>query len=449
MNPDPSSYTVSIHYDRRLYRQDIAGSIAHARMLAKQGIITSDEAEALCDGLAAIGVEIETGEFPWRPDLEDIHMNIEARLKDKVGPVAGKLHTARSRNDQVALDMRLYTKETSQKAIKGITKLQEALLDRAEEHKALVMPGYTHLQRAQPVLLAHHLLAYFEMLQRDRVRFQQCHTAADVLPLGSGALAGVPYPLDREFVAKELGFSSISANSMDAVSDRDFLVQYQSAAAICMMHLSRLAEELVLWSSQEFGFVTLDAQYTTGSSIMPQKRNPDFAELGRGKTGRVYGHLMGILTTLKGLPLTYNRDLQEDKEGFFDTVDTLLSTLEAFAGMIATMTIITQRMEAAAQIGNLLATDLADYLVGRGMPFREAHGVLRQASDYARSQGKEVHHLTLEEYQRFSDLFDADVLKISLQGSVEARDVPGGTSPRRVEEAIKGARVQLEACDDI
>ncbi|MEE9261540.1 MAG: argininosuccinate lyase, partial [Dehalococcoidia bacterium] len=301
MNPDPSSYTVSIHYDRRLYRQDIAGSIAHARMLAKQGIITSDEAEALCDGLAAIGVEIEMGEFPWRPDLEDIHMNIEARLKEKVGPVAGKLHTARSRNDQVALDMRLYTKEASQKAIKGITKLQEALLNRAEEHKALVMPGYTHLQRAQPVLLAHHLLAYFEMLQRDRVRFQQCHATADVLPLGSGALAGVPYPLDREFVAKELGFSSISANSMDAVSDRDFLVQYQSAAAICMMHLSRLAEELVLWSSQEFGFVTLDAQYTTGSSIMPQKRNPDFAELARGKTGRVYGHLMGLLTTLKAL----------------------------------------------------------------------------------------------------------------------------------------------------
>ena len=443
-----NEYTVSIHYDRRLYREDIAGSVAHARMLAKQGIIATEEAEAISAGLESIRKEIETGKFPWRPELEDIHMNIESRLREKIGPAAGKLHTARSRNDQVATDMRLYTMGACQRASKAEADLQWVLLNRAEEYAEVIMPGYTHLQRAQPVLLAHHLLAYFQMLQRDRERFRQCHAAAAVLPLGSGALAGAPYPLDREFVAKELGFDSISENSMDAVSDRDFLVDYHTAAATCMMHLSRLGEELVLWSSQEFSFITLAPQYTTGSSIMPQKRNPDFAEIGRGKTGRVYGHLMGILTTLKGLPLTYNRDMQEDKEGFFDTVDTLLSTLDAFTGMIGTMTVNSQRMEEASQRGNMLATDLADYLVGRGMSFRDAHGVLRQASDYARSQGKEVHQFTLEEYRRFSDLFNEDVLKISIAGSVESRDVPGGTAPRRVQAAIQNARNQMEAWDD-
>ena len=443
-----NEYTVSIHYDRRLYREDIAGSMAHARMLAKQGIIATEEAEAICDGLESIREEIKTGKFPWRPELEDIHMNIEARLREKIGPAAGKLHTARSRNDQVATDMRLYTMGACQRASKAVSNLQGALLDRAQEYVGVIMPGYTHLQHAQPVLLAHHLLAYFQMLQRDRKRFRQCRRAAAVLPLGSGALAGAPYPLDREFVARELGFGGISENSMDAVSDRDFLVDYHAAAATCMMHLSKLGEEMVLWSSQEFSFITLAPQYTTGSSIMPQKRNPDFAEIGRGKTGRVYGHLMGILTTLKGLPLTYNRDMQEDKEGFFDTVDTLLSTLNAFSGMISTMTVDARRMEEASQHGNMLATDLADYLVDRGMSFRDAHGALRQASDYARSQGKEVHQFTLEEYRRFSDLFDQDVLKISLMGSVEGRDVPGGTAPRRVQEAIRHARKQMEAWDD-
>ena len=443
-----NEYTVSIHYDRRLYREDIAGSVAHARMLAKQGIIATEEAEAISAGLESIRKEIETGKFPWRPELEDIHMNIESRLREKIGPAAGKLHTARSRNDQVATDMRLHTMGACQRASKAAANLQWVLLNRAEEYAEVIMPGYTHLQRAQPVLLAHHLLAYYQMLQRDKDRFRQCHRAAAVLPLGSGALAGAPYPLDREFVAKELGFDSISENSMDAVSDRDFLVDYHTAAATCMMHLSRLGEELVLWSSQEFSFITLAPQYTTGSSIMPQKRNPDFAEIGRGKTGRVYGHLIGILTTLKGLPLTYNRDMQEDKEGFFDTVDTLLSTLDAFTGMIGTMTVNPQRMEEASQRGNMLATDLADYLVGRGMSFRDAHGVLRQASDYARSQGKEVHQFTLEEYRRFSDLFNEDVLKISIAGSVESRDVPGGTAPRRVQAAIQNARKQMEAWDD-
>ena len=441
-------YTVSIHYDRRLYREDIRGSIAHAQMLAKQGIITDDDANAIRRGLLDIQQEIEAETFPWRPELEDIHMNVEARLKEKIGDVAGKLHTARSRNDQVATDVRLYAMKTCDEAIMHTTELQQALVQQAEKHTDTIMPGYTHLQRAQPVLLAHHLLAYFHMLQRDKQRFQQCRDSAAVLPLGSGALAGLPYPLDRQFVANELGFDDISPNSMDAVADRDFLLEFHAAAAICMMHLSRLGEEIVLWSSQEFAFITLAEQYATGSSIMPQKRNPDFAEIGRGKTGRVYGHLLALLTTLKGLPLTYNRDLQEDKEGFFDTVDTLLSTLQVFAGMIGTMTVNADRMYDAAQTGNMLATDLADYLVARGMPFREAHGVLREASSYARENAKEVHQLTLEEYRRFSPLFDENVLKITLEGSVESRDLPGGSAPNRVGDALREAQIILETADD-
>ena len=441
-------YTVSIHYDRRLYREDIRGSIAHAQMLAKQGIITDDDANAIRRGLLDIQQEIEAETFPWRPELEDIHMNVEARLKEKIGDVAGKLHTARSRNDQVATDVRLYAMKTCDEAVECATKLQLALLHQARQHASTIMPGYTHLQRAQPVLLAHHLLAYFHMLQRDKQRFQQCRRAAAVLPLGSGALAGLPYPLDRQSVANELGFDDISPNSMDAVADRDFLLEFHAAAAICMMHLSRLGEEIVLWSSQEFAFITLAEQYATGSSIMPQKRNPDFAEIGRGKTGRVYGHLLALLTTLKGLPLTYNRDLQEDKEGFFDTVDTLLSTLQVFAGMIDTMTVNADRMYDAAQTGNMLATDLADYLVARGMPFREAHGVLREASSYARENAKEVHQLTLEEYRRFSPLFDENVLNITLEGSVESRDLPGGSAPNRVCDALREAQIILETADD-
>jgi len=441
---DKSSYTASIGFDRRLYRQDIAGSIAHARMLARCGIINDKEAELIIMGLTAIREEIAEGSFPWKEELEDIHMNVEARLHEKIGPVAGKLHTARSRNDQIALDMRLYTKEAIQEALRGIQGLQRALLDAAEANKAVIMPGYTHLQRAQPVLFAHHLLAYFQMLQRDAGRFDDCLRRTDVLPLGSGALAGVPYPIDREFVARELGFSRIGENSMDVVSDRDFFVEFQAAAATCMMHLSRLAEELVLWSSQEFGFVTLDEAYLGGSSIMPQKRNPDFAELARGKTGRVYGHLLGLLTVLKGLPLTYTGDLQEDKEGFFDTVDTLLSTLEVFAGMIRTMRVNADRMRQAARDSYVLATDVADYLVRKGMAFRQAHGVVGELSRYAREQGKYLHELTLEEYRRFSERFEHDVFDITLESSVAARDVPGGTAPGRVEEALKAARSLLE-----
>ena len=444
MKEVPTSYSTSIHYDRRLYKQDIAGSIAHARMLAKQKIISRDDADAIVRGLDAVRLEIEAGAFPWREELEDIHMNIEQRLSDTIGDVAGKLHTARSRNDQVALDIRMYAKEAISEVLGAVNQLQDALVKQAEANAELVMPGYTHLQRAQPVLFAHHMLAYFQMLARDSQRFHGAYQSADVLPLGSGALAGVPYPIDREFVARELGFGSVSANSMDAVADRDFLLDFQSAASICMVHLSRLAEEVIIWSSEEFAFVRLSDQYTTGSSMMPQKRNPDFAELGRAKTGRVIGHLMGLLTVLKGLPLTYNRDLQEDKEGFFDTFDTLLSTLQVFAGMISSLRLNPDQMREAAMGGYLLATDIADYLVRKGMPFREAHGVVARLSVHAAQEGKGFNQLSLDTYRGFSDLFDQDVLSITADTSVAARDVPGGTAPGQVKRAIDDAKARLE-----
>ena len=442
-----SRYTVSIHYDRRLYNQDIAGSTAHARMLAKQGVISNDESEAISKGLEEIRSEIESDKFPWREELEDIHMNVERRLFDKIGDVAGKLHTARSRNDQVALDVRMFTKDAIREILAGILELRKALVGLAEANPKTVMPGYTHLQRAQPILFAHHILAYFEMFGRDAQRFQQAFVRADVLPLGSGALAGVPYPLDREYVAKELGFSAVSKNSMDAVADRDFLLDFQMASATCMMHLSRMSEELILWSSDEFAFIRLSDEYTTGSSIMPQKRNPDFAELARGKTGRVYGHLMGMLTLLKGLPMTYNRDMQEDKEGFFDTFDTLLDTLTIFADMLPQMTVNDVRMRSAAQNSYLLATDVADYLVAKGMPFREAHGVVNRMSEYAFEQGKFLHQLSLAEYKKFSDVFEQDVFDISVESSVETRNVQGGTSFEQVAKAVKEARANLESSD--
>ena len=438
-----SAYTVSIHYDRRLFRQDIAGSIAHARMLAKQGIIDDDDATAITNGLQEILQEIEDGSFEWRPELEDIHMNVESRLHEKIGEAAGRLHTARSRNDQIALDIRMFVKDAINEVIDAIHDLRLSLVLQSEANITAVMPGYTHVQRAQPVLFAHHMLAYFEMLGRDADRFQQAYERADVLPLGSGALAGLPYPIDREFVARELGFSRISRNSMDAVADRDFLLDFQSAAAICMMHLSRMAEELVLWSSDEFSFVRLSDEYTTGSSIMPQKRNPDFAELARGKTGRVFGGLMALLTLMKGLPLTYNRDMQEDKEGFFDTFDTLLATLAIFADMIEKMQIVPERMREAAQGSYVLATDIADYLVDKGMPFREAHGVVARLSEYAGGRGVQFEELSLDEYRSFSDLFDEEVLAISVDSSVGARNVPGGTAFSRVKQAVVEAKSQL------
>ena len=434
------NYAASIPFDRRLYRQDIEESIAHARMLAKQGIIAGSEAVAIIKGLNSIRKEIERGKFQFKTGLEDIHMNIEARLFEKIGEVAGKLHTARSRNDQMALDMRLFVKEEIGKTIDKIQALQASLVELAEANKGVIMPGYTHLQQAQPVLLAHHLLAYFEMFQRDKERFQDCLRRTDVLPLGSGALAGVPYPIDREFLARQLGFSKVSSNSLDAVSDRDFVIEYEAAAAIVMMHLSRLAEELILWSSSEFGFIEIGGAFTTGSSIMPQKKNPDVAELARGKTGRVYGNLMGILTTMKSLPLAYNRDMQEDKEGLFDTVDTLQTSLEVFAGLVKTIKINTERISQAMKTDYMLATDLADYLVKKGMPFREAHGVVAKLSKYALSKGRNLQELGRKEYKKFSTLFGGDVYKITPESSVAARNVAGGTAPKQVGKALRRAK---------
>ena len=439
-----SRFTVSLHYDRRLCRQDIAGSVAHARMLARQGIIAEEEAARLVEGLERIREAIEAETFPWREELEDVHMNIERRLYETVGDVAGKLHTARSRNDQVATDVRLYVKEVIDEALQAIHDLRAAFVQQASENLGVVMPGYTHVQRAQPVLFAHHMLAYFEMIGRDAERMRQARDSADTMPLGSGAMAGVPYPIDRESVARELGFGKISANSMDAVSDRDFLLDFHSAAAVCAMHLSRLAEELVLWSSDEFGFVRLDDRYTTGSSIMPQKRNPDFAEIARGKTGRVYGNLVGLLTTMKGLPLTYNRDMQEDKEGLFDTVDTLIPTLQVAEGMVSTMEVQAERMRTAVLNSYALATDVADYLVAKGLPFREAHGIVARLSSHAVESGKRLDELDLDTYRGFSDRFEEDVLSITVESSISARDVLGGTAPNRVEAAVEAAKAELE-----
>lgn len=428
---------MSLHYDKRLYKQDIAVSIAHAEMLAKQKIITASEAALIIDGLKLIHDDIESGSLVWNNDLEDIHMNIEANLFTKIGGIAGKLHTGRSRNDQIATDIRLYCKEVISETIRCIEKLQSSILSKATHTKNIIMPGYTHMQRAQPVLMAHHLMAYFHMFQRDKERFNNCYYTADVLPLGSGALAGVPYPIDRHYVADKLGFSRISDNSMDAVSDRDFLIDYHSSAATCMMHLSRFAEELILWSSQEFSFIKLSENHTTGSSIMPQKRNPDFAELARGRTGRVYGHLMSILTVLKGLPLTYNRDLQEDKEGFFDTVDTIIPTLSVFADMIDSLIVDEYRTEQAAMDGYILATDIADYLVNKGDSFRHAHGIVSQLVDIAISEGKNLNELSLNQYTNLSQLFSEDVLNLSPRQSIANRNVYGGTNQDMVSKSIE------------
>lgn len=445
MNLDSQNYTASIHYDKRLYDQDIVGSIAHVKMLARQDIVNGDDADKIEAALLEIKTEIEQGSFPWRVELEDIHMNIEARLFEKIGDIAGRLHTGRSRNDQVALDIRMYTKEMVDRTVELINELRLVLVTKAEENPRVVMPGYTHVQRAQPVLFAHHMLAYFEMFGRDVRRFKQVKHNADVMPLGSGAIAGVPYHIDRDWVAHHLGFESVSSNSMDAVADRDFLIDYQAASAVCMMHISRLGEELILWSSDEFKFARLDDDHTTGSSMMPQKRNPDFAEIARGKTGRVYGNLMSILTILKGLPLAYNRDMQEDKEGFFDTVDTLLLTTKVFTGMISKMLIYPERMRDAARGSYLLATDVADYLVDKGIPFREAHSIVADLSSYALEEGKHFDELSLDAYRRFSDVFGMDVFEITVDTSVADRDVIGGTAFGRVSIAIGAAKEELDS----
>ncbi len=437
-------YTVSVPFDKRLYRHDIAGSIAHARMLWKENIIPEKDAELIIMGLTSIREEIERGEFQFKEELEDIHMNIESRLIEKIGDVGAMLHTARSRNDQIALDMRLFTKEAIAETIDRFKSLQRAVLDLAEANKGVSMPGYTHLQRAQPVLFAHHLLAYFEMYQRDIERFQQCLERTDFMPLGSGALAGVPYPIDRSQVAKELGFTKVSANSIDAVSDRDFVLDYESAASIAMMHISRLAQEIVLWSTAEFGFIEIDDAFATGSSIMPQKKNPDVAELARGKTGRVYGHLVAMLTTMKGLPLSYNRDMQEDKEGLFDTVDTLNSTLEVLTAMIGSLRIKGERTHQAAGESYSLATDIADYLVKKGIPFRQAHALVGKLVRHAMENKKSLSELDITDYKKFSPKFEEDVKSITVESSLAARSVLGGTGPEQVQKALAAARRTLD-----
>ena len=439
-------YTASIHTDLVLYRHDIAGSRAHARMLAAQGIIPTETAEAIIDGIQQIEREIEAGELVIRLELEDIHMHVESRLAEIIGAErAGWLHTARSRNDQVALDLRMFVRDAIVQTAGAIRRVQVALLDLAERYVLAVLPGYTHLQHAQPVLLAHHLLAYFEMLDRDASRFIDAFDRTDVMPLGSAALAGATYPLDREAVAEELGFTRISTNSIDAVSDRDFLLEYLADAAICLVHISRLCEELVLWSSQEFGYMRFDDRYATGSSIMPQKRNPDVAELARGKTGRVIGNLTAVLTTLKGLPLAYNRDLQEDNPPLVDSVETVITTLHVLAGALLTAQMDADRMRASVESDPfILATDYADYLARKRLPFREAHHVIGALVKQCESTGVGLAALSLAQLQAAHPLFEADAVGMTVEQALAARDVPGGTAPVRVQKALAEARMRID-----
>jgi len=434
----------SVSFDRRLYRYDIQGSMAHARMLGRAGIIPAAEAGQIVVGLEAVLADIEAGRLVFSVEAEDVHMNIEQWLTARIGEVGKKLHTARSRNDQVALDIRLYLKEEI-RAVQGLLReLISSLLDLAEQHLDTVMPGYTHLQRAQPVTLAHHLMAYAQMFLRDLGRLEDCHRRTDVMPLGAGALAGATFPLDREYVAEQLGFGAISENSLDAVSDRDFAVEFTAAAALIMVHLSRFCEELILWCSAEFAFVELDDAYSTGSSMMPQKKNPDVAELIRGKTGRVCGDLQSLLVMLKGLPLAYNKDMQEDKEPLFDTVDTVKKCLLVFKPMVETIRVKKETMRKAAGSGFTNATDMADYLVRKGVPFREAHAVVGRSVLYCLRHGKSLEELAPEEYRHFSPVIEKDVYSaIAVDRCVEARRLPGGPAPESVKEAIVRARHRL------
>ena len=439
------AFNASIDFDRRLYAEDIEGSIAHAGMLAAQGIISTDDRDAVIAGLEAIRAEIEAGAFAFRLDREDIHLNIEAALIERVGDAGRRLHTARSRNDQVATDTRLHTRAACDAIVEALRALRVAFLDLAEREAGTAMPGYTHLQRAQPILLAHHLQAYEAMLARDTERFTQARARTNVLPLGAGALAGVTYPIDRAAVAQALGFEGVAENSLDAVSDRDFVVDVHAAAALAMVHLSRFAEEVILWATAEFGFLRLDDRYSTGSSIMPQKKNPDVAELTRGKSARVIGNLVQALTMLKGQPLAYNKDNQEDKESLFDTIDTLLVCLRVTTGMLPTMTFDRARMRAAASANFALATDIADYLAKKGVPFRDAHEAVGALVARCEREGRTFEDLTLEDYRLAHAAFDTDVLAIDLDVALAARDVPGGTAPARVTEARAAARARLAA----
>jgi len=440
-------YTASVDFDQRLAEADIAGSLAHARMLAAIGVLTAADLAAIERGLAAIRGEIERSEFVWSRDFEDVHLNIEKRLIALIGDAGKRLHTGRSRNDQVATDMRLYVRSAIDDLVTRIAALRRALLDLAEAHAATVMPGFTHLQVAQPVTFGHHLMAYDAMLARDAERFADCRARVNRLPLGSAALAGTGFPIERDRVARELGFDGLCENSLDAVSDRDFAIEFAAAAALTMMHLSRFAEELVLWSSPGFGFVRLADRFCTGSSIMPQKKNPDVPELVRGKSGRVFGDLVALLTIMKGQPLAYNKDNQEDKEPVFDIVDTLLPTLIIVTDLVAGgIEVDAGRMRAAAGTGYATATDLADYLVRKGVPFRDAHEAVAQAVRHAEARQVDLAQLPLDALQRFSPLIDDDVFSVlTLEGSVASRNRAGGTAPEQVREAIRAARAALDA----
>jgi argininosuccinate lyase len=438
------AYTESISYDWRLYRHDIQGSTAHARMLARQGLITEDERDAIMRGLAEIVEDIRSGRFDFRPELEDIHMNIEKALTDRIGAAGEKLHTARSRNDQVALDIRLYLRDECRKLDELLAEVQKAFARQARTCLGAVMPGYTHMQRAQPVLLSHHLLAYVEMFGRDRERIKDCAGRINIMPLGTAALAGTGLPIDREFVARELDFPAISANSMDTSADRDFALEFLFCLTTIQLHLSRMAEELVYWASKEFEFIDIGDRYCTGSSIMPQKKNPDIPELIRGKSGRVTGALVSLLMTVKGLPLTYNRDLQEDKEQIFDALDTVKASLSITAELLDNSRFNTDKMKAATRGGFMTATDIADYLVKKNMPFRQAHGVVGKIVALCQKRGIELDELELEELQQFSDLIEDDIFDVlSVEGSVDSRTSAGGTAGVRVQEALERAEQQL------
>lgn len=434
-------FTSSISFDSRMYREDIAGSIAHARMLARCGIIPQEDAEKIIEGLTGILADIEAGHFEFLVSLEDVHMNIEKRLTDRIGPVGGKLHTARSRNDQVALDTHMYLRRELADIAKLIVDLERAALETAEKYNKVIMPGYTHLQRAQPILFAHHMLAYVSMFARDFSRLAGVWERTDIMPLGAGALAGTTFPIDRHYVAEQLHFSNIYTNSMDAVSDRDYIMEFLSFASILMVHLSRISEEIILWSSTEYSFIELDDAHCTGSSIMPQKKNPDVAELVRGKTGRVFGHLMAMLTVAKGLPLAYNKDLQEDKEGLFDTIDTVKFSLTVYASMLRAMRVNEERMAQAVTKDFSNATDMADYLVKKGLPFRQAHEVVGKCVRYCIDHGKWLIDLSLDEFKQFSPLFESDILEaIKVETCVSARNSYGGTSYTQVGQQVETVR---------
>ncbi|BDD89169.1 argininosuccinate lyase [Desulfofustis limnaeus] len=438
------AFSASIHYDSRLYHYDIAGSKAHATMLAENGLLTKDEVADIIAGLAGIEADIEAGTFVFRRELEDIHMNIEKALAERIGPAGAKLHAARSRNDQIALDLRLYLRDQCDRLTELLTGLRRAFVAQARTYLGAVMPGYTHLQRAQPVLLSHHLLAYYEMFGRDVARLHDCRRRINLCPLGSAALAGTGLPIDRERVAELLGFAGVTANSMDTAGDRDFAIEFVSCCAMIQLHLSRLAEELVLWAGSEFDFVDLPDRFCTGSSIMPQKKNPDIPELVRGKSGRVIGSLMSLLILVKGLPLTYNRDLQEDKEPVFDAVDTVSASLSIMAELVANLRFKTERLQAATTSGFMTATDLADYLVVKDVPFREAHGIVGRIVAYCVEKKCELETLSLEEMRRFSPVIDKDVFEVlSVNGSVDSRISTGGTSLQRVTEALGAAEQNM------